>query len=164
MSSNQPRLIPDHVPTPHAVRFTVPGKALSGGSKRAYLVGKKVRVVDANKHVGDWKERVAIAARYAMGPGTLMEGPVQLRVDVTFLRPKSHFNSRGALNKKGLENTHHIQVPDITKLIRPIEDALTGIVWRDDSQVVFQIGTKRWGERDEATIYVRQEPGALIED
>jgi Holliday junction resolvase RusA-like endonuclease len=34
--------------------------------------------------------------------------------------------------------------PDATKLWRPTEDALTGIVWRDDSQIIRQLVRKRY--------------------
>ena len=34
---------------------------------------------------------------------------------------------------------------DSVKLTRAVEDALTGVLWQDDSQVVFHCLTKVWG-------------------
>jgi len=39
--------------------------------------------------------------------------------------------------------------PDLTKLIRSVEDALTGILWRDDAQVISQVALKRYAMPDE---------------
>ena len=37
--------------------------------------------------------------------------------------------------------------PDLSKLWRAVEDSLTGIVYKDDSQVVQLALQKRWGTR-----------------
>jgi Holliday junction resolvase RusA-like endonuclease len=37
--------------------------------------------------------------------------------------------------------------PDTTKLVRSTEDALKGICWRDDSQVVYQVASKEYAAR-----------------
>ena len=39
---------------------------------------------------------------------------------------------------------HPIVKPDTTKLMRALEDALTGICWRDDTQVVIQTAHKAY--------------------
>jgi crossover junction endodeoxyribonuclease RusA len=49
-----------------------------------------------------------------------------------------------------------IRRPDVDKLSRAVGDALSGVCWRDDSQVVDLHATKRLAERDEI-------PGVLIQ-
>ena len=80
------------------------------------------------------------------GPLPMFEGAVML--DVTFVRerPKS-------LPKR--TTPAHTKYPDLSKLVRAIEDALTGIVWHDDSQVVETHSRKRYAEPGER-------PGAII--
>ncbi len=65
-------------------------------------------------------------------------------------RPKSHFGTgcNKAVLKLGAP-AMPIMKPDLTKLVRSTEDALAGILWRDNCQVVGQEAQKRycaWGE------------------
>ena len=53
--------------------------------------------------------------------------------------------------------------PDATKLVRAVEDALTGLVWRDDAQVVIQTVRKRYGHPERAEIFV-QEINVMLPD
>ena len=48
-----------------------------------------------------------------------------------------------------------ITKPDATKMLRAVEDAMTGIAWLDDAQIVRQVVTKRYAECD-------QKPGANV--
>ena len=51
----------------------------------------------------------------------------------------------------------------MTKLVRAVEDALTGLVWRDDAQVVVQTVRKRYGHPERAEVLV-QEINAWLPD
>lgn len=37
--------------------------------------------------------------------------------------------------------------PDVDKLARGVDDALTGMLWRDDAQVVRLVAEKRWSDK-----------------
>jgi Holliday junction resolvase RusA-like endonuclease len=52
--------------------------------------------------------------------------------------------------------TLHTQKPDTTKLIRCTEDALQGVCWHDDCQVVSQQATKVWADVDSVKIVVEE--------
>ena len=67
-----------------------------------------------------------------------------LRVDFHFRRPKSHLTSKGALTKAAPLFPTGRQIGDTDKLIRSVCDALTGICWYDDSQVVDITAKKRF--------------------
>lgn len=142
------------------VRIWVPGEPQPGGSKRAYVVpgkgGEKPRaaVVDDAKGSKDWKSRVAVFAGQAMAGRPLLEGPVSVRVMFFTVRPNSHFGTgRNAYRLKPTAPPYPTKKPDATKLWRSTEDALTGVVWKDDVQVVKQAIEKFWGDN----------PGALID-
>jgi Holliday junction resolvase RusA-like endonuclease len=145
------------------VVFFVEGKPQPAGSKKAFAVRRKesggwvntgqVTVVDDNPHSKTWQAIVANEARLAMHASALdpFDGPLGLSVLFTLRRPKGHFGKKGLLPSARLWPTVK---PDATKLLRGVEDALTGIVWGDDAQVVEQSVSKRYGEREGAQVVV----------
>jgi Holliday junction resolvase RusA-like endonuclease len=75
-----------------------------------------------------------------------------------FPRPKGHYKGGkyGTALKANAPPFPTVR-PDATKLIRPAEDALKGILWRDDSQIVTQAATKRYGDQAGCRIRVAPE-------
>jgi len=79
------------------------------------------------------KLEFAIAARQ-FAPEKLIDQAI--RVDTTFYmpRPKSHYGTgRNSDKLKGSAPTFHIKKPDRDNLDKLVLDALTGVVWTDDS-------------------------------
>lgn len=143
-----------------AVAFTVFGLAAPAGSKTA---GKtkagQVFMRDSSKRSYPWKKDVAQAAGLAMRSAPLLEGPLELVVRFYVPRPKGHYGARG--NVLPSAPAWPTVKPDATKLLRAVEDAMTGLVWRDDAQVVVQHASKRYGEPARCEIAVapvRQSP------
>lgn len=145
-------------PKNEVIRFTVIGQPQTAGSKRAFVLKRRdgslvtrpggspvVNVTDDNAKGKDWKRSIAWAARQAFA-GELLRGP--LRVTFTFYRPrpKGHFRTNGELNKAGAAALFPTTKPDVLKLARAAEDALTGVIWHDDAQIVEETLLKRWGE------------------
>lgn len=92
------------------------------GSKRH--VGNGV-MIESSKKVKPWREAVVWAAREV---GRKIEGPVVAEMIFTVRKPKSAPKNR---------KTWPATKPDLSKLIRSTEDALTDAgVWEDDSRVV----------------------------
>jgi len=143
------------------LEFTVPGKASPSGSKKAFLhpKTKKIVVMDTAKGKDSWQARVSAFAAMAR-PGLQISdsqfmGPVAMEVKFHFQRPKSHFRTgRNSGLLKDTASHHHTGKPDLTKLIRCTEDAMTGVLFRDDSQVVHRLATKVWSENDQVEIVV----------
>lgn len=123
------------------ISFFVAGIPQSRGSKRAFPFkrqdgGLGVAVSDDNPKSRDWMAQVADVAGRAMAGREPFRGAV--RVDLTFCmpRPKAHFRSgRYANELREDAPDRHTKKPDRGKLARGVEDALTGIVYVDDSQV-----------------------------
>jgi Holliday junction resolvase RusA-like endonuclease len=137
----------DAIGIPKAIRFFVPGKPEPGGSKRAFIVGKRAVVVDDCKKSRPWKTQVSsVADEVYRGP--LLDVP--LSVEFTFIvqRPKGHFGTgkNASALKPGAPKYPAIK-PDVLKFARSTEDALTGILWRDDCLTVDLIAKKRYGDR-----------------
>ena len=138
--------------------FTVYGNAEPAGSKRAfYRPGLGVRVVDANPKSREWKNLVAQeAGRISTG---MLEGPLSLHATFYRPRPASHFGSgRNAGVLKTSAPAYPATRPDTTKLLRAVEDALQGVLYRDDAQIVEQHVSKQWGDPARCEIRVETLP------
>lgn len=135
----------------------VHGKAVPQGSKTAYVRGGHAVVVDqAKERLEPWREKIGnVALRNFEGPR--ISGPVKVSFVIVKVRPKSHFTSRGFLSSVGAAIRQKLapgSAPDLGKLERGIEDALTGIVYDDDSLIVWRDSRKVWGTTERVLIYV----------
>lgn len=134
---------------------TVHGNPAPQGSKRGYVRGGKVQLVESSKNVKPWREAVKWAIHsygdgYGFGDWT-GDGPI--RVDVVFTVPKP-------ASAPKTRRTWPARRPDLDKLIRSTLDAITdsGAI-RDDGQIVEITAAKRYpGEGDHALTA----PGAWI--
>jgi crossover junction endodeoxyribonuclease RusA len=128
--------------------FTVLGDPQPQGSMRAFIPKGWSRAVltSSNKKMKPWRQEVAGTALAEMEKAGLECSdngvPFRLALVFRFKRPKS-------VRKTVLYKTTH---PDTDKLIRAILDALTGIVWHDDAQVVEIRAKKEFGEHSGAQI------------
>lgn len=109
----------------------VPGDAAPQGSKRHVGNG---RMIESSKAVGPWRERVALAA-HAHG-WTLAPAGVPVFVDLVFVRPRPVSTPKS-------RTPAAVKKPDLDKLTRAVLDALTGIAYADDSQVIELRARKR---------------------
>lgn len=140
--------------------IVVYGTPQTAGSKRAFVMkgqnGPRAIVTDDNAKSKPWKSQVAQTAGLAMAGCDLYRGPL----DVTFTfyrrRPKGHFGSgRNANVLKPSADPYPTTKPDVLKLARAAEDALTGVVWNDDAQIVEERLQKRYGSPERVVITVR---------
>lgn len=143
------------------ISFTVYGTAEPAGSKRAFVVKGRAVVTDANARSKPWKQEVASKGAEAMNGDPLLDGPLEVVFTIFVPRPAGHFGKKGLLPSARQQPTVK---PDLLKLARGIEDALTGVVWRDDSQIVAEHLFKSYGERAGVVIQIRDlsEHGILL--
>lgn len=111
----------------NSLTFTVIGIARPKGSTKAFMrPGMKFPIVTSdNRTLKGWEAFVR-AAIQQHAPGTFFRGPVTVRIVFELPRPQT-------LPKKV---TDHIKRPDLDKLARGALDAMKGVLWNDDSQVV----------------------------
>ena len=138
------------------LKIEIEGRPQPGGSKSAFHIAKINRTVvtDSNKKAKPWKVEVAKQAmRQVKAP---LEGAISVTVYFNLKRPAFHFNSKGFVKESA--PTRPIVKPDATKLWRPVEDALTGILWKDDAQVCAQLVIKQYGldGKEGCTIYAEE--------
>ena len=109
------------------IAFSVEGKPIQQGSMRAF----NNRIVhNKTKDLMAWRGQVGQAAHVA--GCTPIDGAISISMRFRYLRPKS------------VMRTQPTVPPDLDKQIRSILDALTGIAYKDDSQVVQITASKEY--------------------
>ncbi|MBZ6085876.1 RusA family crossover junction endodeoxyribonuclease [Streptomyces olivaceus] len=124
-------------PAPSGISLTVYGLPAPQGSKRH--VGNGV-MVESSKKVKPWRQDVKQAALDTVAEHadwTPLDGPLIASMVFTFARPKGHYRTgRNAHLLRDSAPPRPHGMPDLSKILRSTEDALTGIVWKDDARVV----------------------------
>jgi Holliday junction resolvase RusA-like endonuclease len=137
------------------LEFEVLGRPQPAGSKRAFKHPHTGRIIltDMNRKARPWMQEVAAVARASMGGCQMLRGPLFMEVTFFMARPKSHFGTgRRAMFLKDSAPEFPVTRPDTTKLLRGLEDALSGVVYADDSQIVTQVVRKRYGDPERVEV------------
>lgn len=127
--------------TASALVFTVRGVPVPQGSMKGFVLPSgQVAITSDNPKLKQWRKTVADTARVELWcrPGDQRQplaGPVRLALVFVLPRPPS-------LAKRIVD---HVHKPDLDKLVRAVCDALTGVVWVDDRQVVRLHAEKEYG-------------------
>ena len=112
------------------IRFTVAGRPQGKGSKRAQLI-----------------------------PGTTrftIRDAVEIELRFFFARPKAHMGTgKNAGIVLASAPRRMIVMPDVDKLCRCAIDSLTGIVFKDDSQIARLVAVKSYGEPERCEVEIR---------
>ncbi len=126
--------------------FTVFGAPATKGSTVSFI-GSKGQVVTKPdcKNLAAWSQAVGWAARAALVPLAPAGVPVGIEARFQFVRPK-RASLRGWPTVK----------PDIDKVLRALLDALTGVGYVDDAQVVNVWVSKRYGDVTQMTVTIRE--------
>lgn len=149
------------------VEFFVPGIPKPAGSKKGFYNKKinRVLIVDDCNKTKSWQGIVSTYALQAKQDAELHElivDPIRVVFDFYFIRPKGHFGSgKNAMKLKPSAPAYHITKPDVLKLARAAEDALTGIIYRDDSQIYNETIGKQYATNHSGVhIKIQWEEGA----
>lgn len=160
------------------IEFFVPGQARPAGSKRAFALRRRdgsfitrangspiINVVDdSGKDGTNWRSDVKRFARDAYD-GPPLTGPLRLRLQFIFARPKGHFGTgRNAGVLKDSAPDFPTGAPDATKVTRAVEDALNGLAWHDDAQIVRQEIAKDYGKTPGVIVRIDPVGRASVEE
>ena len=134
--------------------MTIPVKAVPGSNRKIVVNG---RIIDIAKGKAGFtaQTRMYASARAEEFGWEPFDGPVAASYRFFFARPKSHYGTgKNATTLKESAPERHVQRPDVVNLVKCMEDALTGIVWRDDSRVAELDAVKFWADKDSVEITV----------
>ncbi len=96
------------------------------------------------KATKDYENALAMAGKVAMQNLPLLYGPLAVEIDAIFSVPRSWSKKRRDAALAGV--VRPTGRPDLDNVYKMM-DALNGIAWKDDSQIVRAIVEKRYGER-----------------
>ena len=116
--------------------FTVWGTAAPQGSKRH--VGKGV-MIESSDRVRPWRQDVRFAALENRPLDWDMARPIHLELVFWFPRPASHYGTKNGikyLKANAPSEPTSARLGDVDKLSRAVLDALTGVAYLDDRQVI----------------------------
>lgn len=114
------------------IRFTVYAKAEPQGSAKGFVVKGRAIVTSDNTKMRSYRAEVTREARACLSDLGIAEPfigkhiPVLFEMHCFFRRPPSIPKKRKAM----------VVNPDLSKLLRSTEDAMIGILYHDDSQIV----------------------------
>lgn len=129
------------------IAFEVRGLPVTQGNKTAFpsrdgtrAFMREGRSNKANEGFHAWRHAIATEARHAAGDRPLLTGqPLQVVLHFRILKPASAPKTRRTWPIKARSG-------DIDKLARAALDAMTGVVFADDSEVVVLAVMKDWGD------------------
>ncbi|WP_262315393.1 RusA family crossover junction endodeoxyribonuclease [Lacticaseibacillus parakribbianus] len=113
-------------------KITVPGEPVPQGRPRVYRTPYGVRGVDPPKS-RSYKALVSWHA-HQQWHGEPLDGALKVRVDVYRSIQKS--GSKRQHDAKMLGTIRPTVKPDVDNYYKAVSDALTGIAWHDDNQIV----------------------------
>jgi Holliday junction resolvase RusA-like endonuclease len=115
--------------------FWVDGKPVTKGSWSAFRNSKTGRINFVGpKGLVTWQKAVHDKASQTVGDDPLLDGALVIRATFYLGRPKSVEREYPYGERDG----------DVDKYLRAILDALTGVMYKDDAQVIHARATKIW--------------------
>lgn len=126
------------------IAFFVPGTPVPQPRPQVTVRGGHAQAYVKAKHpVHAWRELVA--ATCSQVATDTLEGPLDLQITLYLARPKSHYGTgRNAGQLKKSAPAYPAVRPDIDNYAKAIQDALDGVLWKDDGQVVKLTCWKRY--------------------
>lgn len=114
-------------------KFVVLGEPVAQPRPRATSIGGMARMYEAAKDhpIHAYKDAVALYCRQAMQADPLT-GPVRVHLLFCHELPKTYHRKRNPPKEQWKATK-----PDLDNLTKAVLDALNGVAWQDDSQVVW---------------------------
>jgi Holliday junction resolvase RusA-like endonuclease len=115
------------------IKLVIYGNPVAQGRPKFSTANGFVRAYDPAKS-RDYKTYLRILAFDEMKDRHLFDGPLSLSIRIFRNTPKGFSKKKRELAEHG--EIRPVTKPDVSNYIKGIEDALNGIVWKDDGQVV----------------------------
>ncbi len=137
------------------VRFVVYGEAAGKGSVTSrYVPGRGRTFSHHPKKTVNWEALVKRVAQDHVPMGGLLKGPLEAGLRIYLLKPAS----------KPKKCVWPEWKPDIDKLVRAVFDAMTGVIYANDAQIVRVVELfKAYGDPPRVEVMVRPIVGSREE-
>lgn len=161
------RLLYDEARPMRRVVFFVPGKPVAKGRARSVPLmrngkpvtngkGRPVVIHHTPETTVNYEALVKLSGREAMAGASLIDGPVELILDIKLSIPKSWSKKKQAAAVAG--RVVPTVKPDGDNVLKALKDGMNGIVWNDDVQVVNYMISKRYSLTPGVRVQVEQLP------
>jgi crossover junction endodeoxyribonuclease RusA len=127
------------------IKFSVDGIPISQGSMKHIGQGRMIHAKAVE--LATWRALVAHGAKQAGCKP--IASPISITMHFRLKRPKT------------VKREHPTVPPDLDKLARGVNDALTGQAYEDDSQIISLFATKRYSDTPGVDIQISDEFDAL---
>ena len=134
------------------VTFAVDGDPVPKGRPRFARRGQFVQTYTDAKTI-DYETQVAMKARHAIGATKPLESALTVFLYLRYTVPASYSKKRKEACLNGLEYPKKV---DIDNVYKSVTDAMNGIVYVDDSQIVEAHIKKVYAEESGANIMVQE--------
>ena len=135
--------------------FEIPGSPIGQGRPKFSTINGHAKAYDPEKS-RNYKAYVKLLATQAMKDTgfTMLEGPCCLDILAFFEVPKSKSKKFRERALMGLERP--TKKPDLSNIIKGIEDALNGLAYKDDSSIVYLSVAKHYSEIPRVEVILRE--------
>jgi len=134
------------------IRFEVPGEPVAQGRPRVVQTAAGPRGIDPRKS-RSYKATVRLFAAHAYHD-TPLEGPLMVYVDI--YRQIQRTGSKKLKAAKLAGDVRPVVKPDIDNVFKAVTDACTGVIWKDDNQIVSTTINKYYSDRPRVAVRVTE--------
>lgn len=134
------------------ISFTVPGIPVAKGRARSFIRNGHVAHFTPEK-TASYENLVKVKAEWAMGSNPLIECAVGVDISLYVPIPKSW--SKRKQNDALINKIRPTSRPDLDNFSKAVLDAINGIVWHDDKQVVYLSVGKFYSDVPRAEIEIK---------
>ena len=121
-----------------SINLTIPGEPTGKGRHRTTKTGHTY----TPEKTRSYEKEVQTCYQMDYMGKQLLEGELIAEIDAYFKIPKSATKGKRLAMKNNV--TRPTKKPDMSNIIKIIEDALNKVAYKDDSQIVEVIGRKWW--------------------
>jgi Holliday junction resolvase RusA-like endonuclease len=135
------------------IKFTVYGDPIAQGRPKFTTVSGHAKAYDPKKSRS--YKSIVYGEALKVKPAVPFEKPLEVTIKIFRFIPKSFSQKK----RKLAENCviRPTTKPDVSNVCKSIEDALNGLIWKDDSQIVHLVVQKFYGEVPRVEIEVSEQ-------
>ena len=135
------------------VQYSVPGEPRGKGRPKFARRGNFVKTYTDAK-TASYEDQIRFYALKAMGDSKVIEGAVRVFVSIRMAVPKSYSQKRREACLNGSDKP--LKKPDWDNVAKSICDAMNGIIYVDDTQIVEAHITKQYAQQAEVVVLVQE--------
>ncbi|WP_079708105.1 RusA family crossover junction endodeoxyribonuclease [Paraliobacillus ryukyuensis] len=134
------------------IKFTIPGEPVAQGRPRAGKTKYGKTVLYDPRKSKNYKQYIKLVASQHV-PHKQIEGQISMHLKIYRQIPKSMTKK---LRKASIDEIHRPTTkPDCSNIAKGIEDALNGMIYKDDSQIVDLHVSKFYSENPRVEVEIK---------